>query len=1169
MRLNQGRRFLCALLTALPIGSVCAQVTSLPPMPDVVTAALFRAEVGQDLDGSTWYTGEKQTFTQLLSAGHFDWLIVPAQTQREGLDRAERSMMTSELARAIVAHRVSAPDPYLVERALGEGRRQISLDHIDAVARQLHVRVIVVPYVGHDDSNNLWVTLAVYRKPDGASALTGVRPQYLAAAKQHLDDAIAPVDTFARLLPDLLAGLALPAQPPSVPLSGSPLATLPESPEQLAQAGDENPLGEAARFAVLGELAPPETRASEHLFERSLLAARRAARSPEQQFLLANALLRLNHRQAAVEVLHATPTPALAALREVVNGNFTGTAALVRRTTGYERLVLDFQFMRMSRAYGRAANDAKLPPTLAALAGHSPVWKVLLERRWDYGREGAQHSNVAFKRLLDRIYPIPGQSLEEIARAQAATPGVPFGEMDLELSAHHHIQRLLSERASDWCCTSSFYRPGPGDLLAVIDAWSDVNLISAVRTELNFRGLPDVAETILSRLDREYGGHPNFEVLHAQADIARAQVLPAAQQGTLRASAHAHALRAFLAAGGQTAEAIDALSILGPDPLTQGLARGLGSDYPFNGAWLFNDFVIDPAKRLDLERRALASSQIDVSFASRALSDGQESIKPEIRAALQGRFMGSPGLEALLSAFEPVKSTWSDQDVADMIAKLRKKVREQPDVWDARTELAGWLEANFRFVEAAQVLVDYPAFHLASPSNPVALSNIAADAGGKLYWKGAQLQARQLYRIATRYGVGSEAEMSAATRLRLLDGDLNGALAEAGRRADRYPDGVSYSTYLSLLHLLGHSQQSWKAFDLLLNQPLGAGPWESAMVGLRIAGTTRADLDRWIDRPEISGLGSTAVYWPARLLLMWATTDRTASAGLAERIISLSHEPIGVIEGTERVASYPSGDSGPRIVVPRSAFRAEQRAPLKFGTAVPSHQVLFARALIPLQQGDFAAAIARFDELAARYPIEQIILNADAVYALPEFAYASAMAGDPLRLESFLKTLPPGTQFFELSLARAYFQGILHRDAAAALKDLDEAFVLIQNYLGRTPSMQYQFADTAERLYRTTSDRRFRKRAVTWAHTMQRLEPWCAWSYSIEAELTDDPTARRAALLKAMYLDPLSSRLKALPSADLDWARTQLKSGNPFLQPNNPAQDANQRTALTLFNSSH
>jgi hypothetical protein len=69
MSLKDRHRFLCALLTAIPMATVCAQVTSLPPMPDVVAGALLRAELGQDLDASTWFGGEEQTFTRLLSAG--------------------------------------------------------------------------------------------------------------------------------------------------------------------------------------------------------------------------------------------------------------------------------------------------------------------------------------------------------------------------------------------------------------------------------------------------------------------------------------------------------------------------------------------------------------------------------------------------------------------------------------------------------------------------------------------------------------------------------------------------------------------------------------------------------------------------------------------------------------------------------------------------------------------------------------------------------------------------------------------------------------------------------------------------------------------------------------------------------------------------------------------
>jgi hypothetical protein len=1151
--------FLFTLLVVFPLVAVSA--THAPPASDVADVALGSAQFLQEKRIAwTWYATEKQTFTSLLGAGHFDYLVVPAQTQREGFDRAERSMMTSEIARAIVERQVSVPDPYLVEHALGMGRRKASLDDINTLARQLRVRVVVVPYVGHDGSGTLWATLAIYRSSDSTTPIMETQPIYVTTHTAFSDSA-APVQPFIEALPELLSELALPAPRPPAARAAAALRSLPKSPELLAQSGDESPLEDAARFAILGAIAPPETRAAEHLFERCLLASYRASASPERAFLQAYCLFRLNLRPAAVHVLRETPTAGLVALEAVVNGNLTGTAALVHRTSGYQRLILDFELNKLARVYGHAADTAPFPPFLMELAGRSAGWNTLLHRQWDFGSEQVGQSNVVIKKLLDQIYPVTGKSLNEVVQAEAATPGRPFDEMDLELTAHQHVRQLLTDQSPAWCCAKSFERPGPWDFLSVLDAWSDANLVSAVEAELDFRGLPDDAKEILNRLDPEFSGRPAFELLHARTDLALAKSLPQTQQGTLRASARDHALQAFLAAGGQTAEAVAALGILGPDLSSLELARGYGTDYPFNEAWLSNDFAIDHAQRLKLAQRALANTQTGVGYATLAMLDGHDAIKPALRADLRGRFRGNPGLEAVTTELESSESSSTSPDPKVVIAKLRSKMRAEPDVWDVRTELSAWLMASRRYAEAAEALADYPPFNQDRPSNPVYLSNIAAEAGHKFYWQGAEREARKLYKIATRFNVGSEAEMSAAMHMRLLSDDLTGALAEAERRADRYPNGVSYSYYLSLLHLLGRSQQAWKAFDLLLSQPLGPGPWESAIVGLRIAGTTDADLYRWVNRPDIAAAGNGALSWPATLLLMWSTTDRVANTGLAERVASLGHEPIGLIEGDGRVASYPGVQPGNRFLVIRSDFRADQRPSLKFGAAVPSSELLFARALIPLSRGDFKEAVSRFDELAARYPIEREVQNADAVYALPDFAYASAKAGDPLQLERFIQGLPAGTQFFELALARTYFRAIAHHDDDAALADLQQGFVLIEHFLGRTPSTEYQYAEAAERLYRATGDKRFRDRAVLWAHSMQRLQPWSAWAYAMEAELADDHAARRAALVKAMFLDALSPRLSSIPAADLDWARIQLKDGNPFIRRSAVSKDASQQTA--------
>jgi hypothetical protein len=97
---------------------------------------------------------------------------------------------------------------------------------------------------------------------------------------------------------------------------------------------------------------------------------------------------------------------------------------------------------------------------------------------------------------------------------------------------------------------------------------------------------------------------------------------------------------------------------------------------------------------------------------------------------------------------------------------------------------------------------------------------------------------------------------------------------------------------------------------------------------------------------------------------MWSTTDRVAPSDLPERISALSYDRSGIVEGDGRVASYPSDEPPNRYLVVRSDFRADQRAPLAYGTQVELIEVLSARALVPLQRGDFATAVSRFDNVA-------------------------------------------------------------------------------------------------------------------------------------------------------------------------------------------------------------
>jgi hypothetical protein len=168
------------------------------------------------------------------------------------------------------------------------------------------------------------------------------------------------------------------------------------------------------------------------------------------------------------------------------------------------------------------------------------------------------------------------------------------------------------------------------------------------------------------------------------------------------------------------------------------------------------------------------------------------------------------------------------------------------------------------------------------------------------------------------------------------------------------------------------------------------------------------------------------------------------------------------------------------------------------------------------------------------------------MYALPYFAYASAKAGDPLKLRAFLTGLKE-KRFYEICLAGAYFDALMDHDSSAALKELDQALLWVpRDDDARAPSGDYQYVDTAERLYKDTGDVRFRDRALEWSRSLQRMLPWLSWPYAVVAELSNEVGERRSALVKALYLDPLSPRLKSVPAADIEYAETQLSAGNPF-----------------------
>jgi tetratricopeptide (TPR) repeat protein len=1130
------------MLMAFPFGEVTmaqASPSDVPPIPDSFQSMVSQhTELRQGVADNVWLNDDKRAFSGLLTGSNFDWVVVPFQVQHFGFDAAERSMMTAALADALAECQLTVPDPYLVERALGEGQRTYNGAEIDRLSQIVKAKNVIVPFVGHDADNHMVLTFQVYHKLKGEDSIFTTRVMNMTWGGLTYSDTLPPFEVVIEMLPELLKNIRINGCHLSPTQSAAGDIKIPQSLQTLVTGASNDSLKAAVNLAILGELGPTDWRASQRRFERSLLISRRLSDSPERTFLRAYALFRLNLRSAALAVMESHASAALDALRAIINGNVTGTKALVDRSNGYKRLILEFQLNDLNRQYGYEAPPIPAAPLLQ-LAAQSPAWDALIRRRWNSYESPEYQSNAVLKLILDETFPIKGWSLADLVASHAAVPGKELRSNDVELSVRQHVRRLMSEHHDQWCCNSPGLTINSWDLVDTIEGLSEANLEKLVAVQFLRLGLPDQAKHTLEQLEPIYSGHPAFEVLRAQVDGKLAGNVSDPQRPLFLKSMREHALNALMASSGQTGYAIEALSALTGDPTARDLAQGYGYDWPMNPYWVSNDFVVDIKERLDLYRRALAGSQTGVSFAFQMLVDGGEGERGEVKKAIQDRFLGSPYLPSLMDKLSPSATA------ADPASAWREKLKAEPGNWANYQSLGNILVAQGKYSEAERIISSFPAFH-ATAADPVGLANNAAGFGNRFYWEGALIEAKKLYKLATAFHTGSELEMLASMRLCLMNEDFEGALAQAKARAERYADGPAYGDYLSLLYVLGRPAEASLAFDLLLDQQVGPAPWEALMIGQRMAGTTAEELRGWVTQPRIMGAHSGGVPWASAYLMIWNSTDRRADADLPELVSSLAHEPQGVIEGTERVASYPHGPDGERGLVYRSEFRAGARSALKYGDPVYSDNVLYARAMVPFQRGDYQTAALRFDELAARYTMEHHVQDGDAVYALPDFAYASVKSGDPLKLEPFVMALPDSDFIFEHFIAKAYFLAARH-DHDGALDYLLRAFKVKQHYIGRHPSTEYQYADAAEKLYLDTHDPRFRKEALRWANAFQRVDPLESWAYAMVAELSEDLMVRRKALVRALFLDRLSPRLHSVAQGDLAYAEAELKKGNPFL----------------------
>ncbi|MCP5150772.1 MAG: tetratricopeptide repeat protein [Ectothiorhodospiraceae bacterium] len=1099
---------------------------------------------GHVIPDSAWLDREREFHRARLLRGGHDIVVAPGEVELNGFDYPTRLYLSGRIAAALRdAGRGSVADPVAVARALGEGRRRLDDDALLALAGELGASTLVRLFLGHDRAGELSLRLRRHEaeagKPLGADSPVTERRLQLTFSSSP-----SAVWTLEENLPRILAELGVEPGETSV---GAPPSVAPWDGFPAFPAEDESTVSglDAARhLQLLGALAPEMAqRFRERVFTRSRLAlASVPAGVPGRALLDARAFMYLGDRVSALAALGTPGTAEERALAAALDGRLPAleeaTAAITDETELFHALAM---LGDVRRDFG-LTTDAATARDLQRLALPDGPWQVLVERRLRDADIWFRPDNVAIKRLLDLFFPVEGFTAESLL-AEGLTAGdgrTPTRRFDL--SVLEHRRRLLENDPGRWCCEQPRLGATIADHFELLVEVGHLNVVRAGEFLRRVQGRAALAMQHTESLLPAYQDHPELVYRRAKIAIDLAEKMTQADREVTLGSAYRDLVHVLFWSEGQTR-----LAGLAWDALVAMRRMDFGylnnpyaGDLPFRSEYPTWEGGGSPAMVLRNQHAALRNATSQYYVAARLLHALRErpEERAEVDAVLAGRFDGHPD-RTLALAEDGLRAG----SVEQALATLRDAVARQPDPWRVRYRLGELLIHEARYDEAAQVLEAHPGF-VSLAGEPVALSNMARNAGDLFYWRGRVEPARRLLALAADLRTGSNASMSAAARIATLDGDFVAAAQMLLQTVQRYGSALGTRDYLGWLHVLGYSEQAWQSFDALIGKDVRPQLWESTLVGHRVTRRTDEEVIAWTRRSNVRSVFDGPRNAAARALLMDAVTDRTPSLARIEAIEELS-EPVWqlpyhhdyVVREDRASNRYPI--YGPSLdepsILPLNVFRQEG------AKRVVSESVYFARAYRALLERDFAAAYDQLSEMAGLYDLR----IREQRFALPYLAFAAAAAGRAAEFEARFADLAPEGRGFDWFLAMAIVKAF-SREHTAAMDLLARSLGRSVLTGGRSISPHYVHAEICEWLWRETGHAAYRDAALDWARRLQRIDPVQAWAYTIEATLTDDAASRARALEFAVYLDPGSRRLTAVDEAELAAARAAVARENPF-----------------------
>jgi hypothetical protein len=345
--------------------------------------------------------------------------------------------------------------------------------------------------------------------------------------------------------------------------------------------------------------------------------------------------------------------------------------------------------------------------------------------------------------------------------------------------------------------------------------------------------------------------------------------------------------------------------------------------------------------------------------------------------------------------------------------------------------------------------------------------------------------ARQYYQRVADIGTGSNSDLHARVRLRLIAGDIPGALKATRERLERYGKDFARRDLAGLEFMLGHADAAWAVLRPRLPQSGELELWVGAEVGHRIQGLTSRQVRDWIATSDYGHAKADGVDIGAAYLNRFMLVDRLPTdddLALMEelgRLPSYSETPLEAGVRLKRLALAPQVDAGSLQVVRELTARVrwDRRATLKPFYAWVAWQASAGK--------DPSLAILRSASLGADF---------DSLIAK---GLLLGLEGDSGQAMVYLRAAR--IELAELSSDR------LREEFRAA---------------------PYTAALASYLLYRKTKAGVYREEALRLAYAYQRIFPFQAWPYALDALLSPDGPVRSVAACRAQFLDRESLFLK-------------------------------------------